>query len=112
MVTRKTDLTKIIKQYRRELERKGIIAERIILYGSYATGSQHTGSDIDLVVISSNLTNMNPIKKMELLSLATAKIGEPIEALGYSPQDIKKKGADSVFWDIITKTGKTIYQRG
>jgi len=111
MVTRTADLKKIIDQYRHELEYRGIKAEKIILYGSYAIGHQHAGSDIDLIIISSDLMKMNPIKKMEILSLATAKIGEPIEALGYSPKDIKEKGDDSIFWDIVMKTGKTVYDR-
>lgn len=109
MVTKKTDLKKIINQYIRELEKRGIRPQRIILYGSYASGKAHAGSDIDLVVISPDLARMHPLKKLELLSLATAKVGAPIEALGYSPEDIRKKGNDSIFWDIVTKTGKEIY---
>lgn len=111
MVTRKINLKKIISQYNRELEQKGIRAERIILYGSYATGKTHLGSDIDLVVISPDLARMHPLKKLELLSLATARLKVPIEALGYSPRDIQEKSGDSVFWDIVSKTGKTVYQR-
>ena len=111
MVTRKINLKKIINQYSRALEEKGIKAEKIILYGSYASGRPHAGSDIDLVVISPDLDQMHPLKKLELLSLATAKVEAPIEALGYSPKDIEDKGQDSIFWDIVTKTGKTVYTR-
>lgn len=109
MVTRKINLQKVIKQYCEALEQRGIKPEKIILYGSYASGRNHPGSDIDMVVISPDLANIHPLKKLELLSLATANLDAPIEALGYSPEDIKKRGRDSIFWDIITKTGKTVY---
>lgn len=111
MVTRKINLQKVISQYCQELKKRGIRPEKIILYGSYASGKPHPGSDIDVVVISPDLANIHPLKKLELLSLATANLDAPIEALGYSPEDIKEKGQDSIFWEIITKTGKTVYTR-
>lgn len=99
----------VVNKYAKELRKRGIKPERIILYGSWARGKEREGSDIDLIVISNNLGGMKPLKKLELLSLATAKIGAPIEAFGYTPKEIKEKGPKSIFWDIIEKTGKTVY---
>ena len=110
MAGEKIDLKEIIKKYVQELKKRGIKPEQIILYGSYAKGKPHKGSDIDLVIVSSDLSKMHPLKELEFLSLATKNINAPIEALGYTPEEIKKKGSDSIFWDIIQKTGKVVYQ--
>lgn len=108
MARRKIDIEKIVQEYSSQLEKMGIKPEKIILYGSYAIGRTHAGSDIDLVVISRDFDRLHPLKRLELLSLATAKMDAPIEALGYSPEDIEKRGQDSIFWDIIKKTGRTV----
>ncbi len=111
MVTKNINIQEIIEEYRLRIERKGIRPEKIILYGSYAAGHPHAGSDIDLVVISSDFASIHPLRRLELLSLATAGMHAPIEAIGYTPEDIKTKGQDSVFWEIIQKTGKTVYRK-
>jgi predicted nucleotidyltransferase len=68
-----------------------IHAERIILYGSYARGNPGEDSDIDLIVISSDFKNMNIRERLEISGLAAGNVFEPIEALGYTPQEILKK---------------------
>lgn len=110
MARKKIDIKEIVQKYACELKKRGVTPKQIILYGSYASGKPHLGSDIDLVVISPDLAKMHPIKKLEFLSLATIDINAPIEAMGYTPNEIKKKGKDSIFWDIIQKTGKVVYQ--
>jgi uncharacterized protein len=41
-----------IEQFRAAIEKQGIRISAIILYGSYATGTYHKDSDIDLAVVS------------------------------------------------------------
>lgn len=84
-------IEKIIERYKKELVKIGIIPQKIILYGSYAKGSPREESDIDLIVISENFKYMNLRERLELLGLASGRIFEPIEALGYTPEEVENK---------------------
>jgi len=78
-----------IERFRRSLEDRGIRVSRIVLFGSYATGSPQPHSDIDLAVISDDFHDMNLLERLEAvgLSLARARIAEPIEALAYTEDE-------------------------
>src|SRR6056297_2772559 len=91
MVKRKQDINRIIETFKKELEKYHIHTERIILYGSYAKGDAREDSDIDLVVIASDFKNMNLRERLEILGLAAGKVFEPIEALGYTPDELLEK---------------------
>lgn len=59
---------------------------RVILYGSYATGKQHKWSDIDLCVISPRFKN--PWLAMQYLWSKRPRDDKyTIEPIGYSPKD-------------------------
>jgi uncharacterized protein len=91
MVKRKQEINRIIEKFKKELEKHNIHPERIILYGSYAKGNAREDSDIDLVVVSSDFENMNLRERLEILGLVAGYIFEPIEALGYTPQEVSEK---------------------
>ncbi|MGD9552366.1 MAG: nucleotidyltransferase domain-containing protein [Candidatus Caldatribacteriota bacterium] len=91
MVKRIQEINRIIEKFKKELEKYNIHPERIILYGSYAKGNAREDSDIDLVVISSDFENMNLRERLEILGLAAGNVLEPIEALGYTPQEVLEK---------------------
>ncbi len=93
----------------RNLAGKGIPVERLILYGSYAKGAHKPYSDIDIAVISSAFKGKGILKRQELLGEALCDIGEPIEALGYTPKECRKPSPLSFIWEILT-TGKLIYK--
>ena len=48
-------------------------------------------SDINLIVISENFKEMNLRERLEILGLAAGKIFEPIEALGYTEEEVRNK---------------------
>lgn len=100
---------KIALKYAEELKKRGVSPKVIILYGSYAKGKATSYSDIDLVIISPDLRRFKPIQRLEFLSRATLNIDKPLEVLGYTPKEIPKKKGKSIFWDEITKSGKTVY---
>jgi uncharacterized protein len=56
MVTKQAAL-ELAKAFVRECKAEGLNIERAILFGSYANGQPHAGSDIDLLMISKNFTN-------------------------------------------------------
>jgi uncharacterized protein len=100
MVESRSQINEIIFRYRKELVQNGIKVFAIYLYGSYVHGSAHEGSDIDLVVVSPDFGNMNIRERLELLGLASARILEPIQAYGFTPQEIGKHKLNS-FWSNI-----------
>jgi hypothetical protein len=80
----------------------GIRPERILLYGSQAAGTAREGSDIDLIVISSDWKKYNHRQRLELLGIASARILEPVQAQGFTPSEIRTKKV-MPFWEQIIK---------
>jgi len=101
------EIKKAIKEYRDELKRHNIRISRMILYGSYATGHPKAYSDIDLIIVSSDLIRFSPLRRQEMLAELTMNIDAPLEVIGYTPEELKK-ASHTVFGQIIRETGKTI----
>ncbi len=89
MVKTEREIEEIIERYKEELRKLGIRAQRVILYGSYACGHPREDSDIDLIVISEDFKNINFRQRLEVLGLAAGRVFEPIEALGYTEEEVK-----------------------
>ena len=53
-----SQIKKVVKDYLRSLAQEGVHVDRAILYGSYAQGLAHEGSDIDLLLISKDFARM------------------------------------------------------
>jgi uncharacterized protein len=91
MVETTPELKRIVKRYRVELQKMGIRPTRILLYGSQAAGMAREGSDIDLIVISSDWRKYNQRQRLEMLGIAAARILEPVQAQGFTPSEIRQK---------------------
>jgi len=89
MFKKPRDVKRIIERYRQELKNFNINSQKIILYGSYAKGNPRENSDIDLIVISDDFKDMNLRERLEILGIATGRVFEPIEALGYTSKEGK-----------------------
>ncbi len=76
-----------LKRFRHALERRGYKVLKLILFGSYASGMQHQGSDIDVVVISDDFKNLGYWERIDILSQAIYEVFEPIEAVGYTSEE-------------------------
>ena len=94
-------IKKIVDQYRAVLEKFGIHAERVVLYGSFAQGKDRADSDIDLVVISQDFKGLNLRERLEILGKAAARVMKPIEARGYTPQEMKKTSSLSFLSEVL-----------
>jgi len=68
------ELRQIVQRYCDQLEKMGIHPEKVMLYGSQATGTAREGSDIDLIVISSDWKKFNQRVRLEILGVASARI--------------------------------------
>ncbi len=100
-------IKEITSAYKEVLEGLGIKVEDMILYGSFARGSQREGSDIDLVIVSRNFKRMNLRQRLEILGIAAARIMRPVEAKGYTPQEIKNAQEESFLGEVL-KTGTCV----
>ena len=96
------ELKRVVKRYRTQLQKMGIHPTRVLLYGSQATGTAREGSDIDLIVISGDWEKYNYRQRLELLGIAAARILEPVQAQGFTPNEIKFKKV-TPFWQHVIK---------
>ncbi len=83
------NVLKIVKKFKDELELMGISVERLILFGSHATGTAIEGSDIDVVVISQSFSNKNYWERIDILTEAIYKVFAPIDASAFTPEEWK-----------------------
>jgi predicted nucleotidyltransferase len=96
-------ITEIISRYRRELVRSGIDVKAVYLYGSCASGLNHEGSDIDLIIVSSDFEQMNLRERLEKLGVASAHVMEPVQAYGFTPDELKNPQLSSFWSNILEK---------
>ena len=87
----KKDVLNILLRFKESLERNHIHVDRLILFGSWAKGTQQEGSDIDVVVISQDFENKDYWARINILSEAIYQVFQPIEAVAMTPQEWDSK---------------------
>jgi predicted nucleotidyltransferase len=102
----KSVVLKVIGQFKDTLEKNGIKIERIVLYGSYAAGTQQEGSGIDLVVISDSFSGLGYWQRIDLLSAAIYEVFKPIEAVAMTRAEWEK--GDSFIVDFA-RNGEVVF---
>ena len=100
MVEKTSELAITVHRFRAELEKMGIRCDRILLFGSQANGTAQEGSDIDLIVVSPDWARYSDRERFEILGIAAARILEPIQARGITPEEIATHRL-SPFWEQI-----------
>lgn len=95
------EIKEVIHRYKETLQKLGVHAERIILYGSFAKGTPKKDSDIDLVVVSNDFKKMNLRQRLEVLGIAAARIMKPIEARGYTFNEIRQISPASFLSEVL-----------
>ncbi|MBI4286994.1 MAG: nucleotidyltransferase domain-containing protein [Chloroflexi bacterium] len=102
MVESAAGLSRIVARYREELARMGIRVTSVLVFGSYARGAAREDSDTDLIVVSDDFTRLNGRERLEVLGVAAAKLGEPIQAYGVTRDEVEER-ALSPFWSGIVE---------
>ncbi len=105
MAKTRQEIAAIIEKYRDALSLLGVRTERVILYGSYAVDRAKDESDIDLVIVSPDFEDKDIRERLELLGVASARIMEPVQALGATPGEIDSE-EKSAFMREVLKHGK------
>jgi predicted nucleotidyltransferase len=93
-------INRIIRRYR---------PKKIIVFGSFARGDVHQGSDLDLIIIKN--TKQKFLRRMDaVLDLCDGEIA--VEPLIYTEAEFEKmlkEGND--FLETVVSEGKVIYER-
>jgi predicted nucleotidyltransferase len=97
---------KIVDRFRREIEARGIKTQKIILYGSFANGTQSEESDIDLVIVSDDFSQKDYWERIDILSEAIYEVFAPIEAVAMTTEEWER--GDSFIADFATN-GEVLY---
>ncbi len=88
----------------------GYQPDKVILFGSYASGKANEDSDLDLLIVKDSLLT-RPERTANVRKLLFGS-GLPIDIIVYTPYEIEKSKVDkhSFIYEILN-TGKTLYER-
>ena len=82
---------------------------QIILFGSYAYGEPHTGSDVDLLVVMPTASEVNQAIRMTL----EFEPPFPLDLIVRTPAKLRRRLAEgSRFLQQIVTHGKVLYEEG
>jgi len=96
----------IISRFSKAIESRGTRIDKLILFGSYATGKYRQDSDIDIVVISRDFDDKDYWERIDILSSAIYQVFEPIEAVAMSLEEWES--GQSLIVDYA-KNGRVLY---
>lgn len=60
------------------------------------------GADIDIIVLSESFAGKNLLERLPILGLARRKVPEPVQAYGFTPQEVQQREL-SAFWEEIVE---------
>jgi uncharacterized protein len=86
-----TTVIKTLRQFKQALESRDIQVEKLILFGSQASGTAREDSDIDVFVISPGFADKGYWERIDILSEAIYQVFAPIEATAFTPEEWKNK---------------------
>ena len=88
MVTISKELLNIINNYVLELS-KEIKINKVILFGSYAKGTNNEDSDIDLAIFSDDFSNMERIEALKFLLLKASDLTIDLQPQPFTLADLE-----------------------
>jgi predicted nucleotidyltransferase len=97
-----------VRNYAHDIETHGVNLRTVILYGSFAKGTKHKWSDIDVALVADDFTGWYPDDKKLFPYVGIKKPYIRIEAQTY-PTDYFREG--DPFIDEIRKDGVVIFNK-
>lgn len=81
---------------------------RVILFGSFATGDIHEGSDVDICVVADFKEEF--LDRIKIL-MDLNNLGLPLEPVGYTPSEFEtmKESGNSFIGEVVEK-GRVLYE--
>jgi uncharacterized protein len=104
MAAPRSEIADLIARYCTQLREMGIRVEQALLFGSYARGAEREGSDIDVLIVSSDFSVLNARERLEYLGTAAARLWQPIEALACTPDELAHTEPATLLEEIV-RTG-------
>lgn len=95
-----------VAKFRQAIEARGIRPHKIILFGSYATGANREGSDIDIVVISDDFVGRSYWERIDILSDAVYEVFAPVEVTALTREEWER--GDS-FVTAFARDGEVLF---
>lgn len=99
-------IVKVVQDYLRLVNQKGIPVRFGVLYGSYAKGTAHEWSDIDILVVSPFYDNQRTHKKWGQLWRIAADTDSRIEPIPVGEKQYQED--DSIIIEIARREGQII----
>lgn len=87
MVKVPSEVMNVIDDFIKLLQEENIKIEKVILFGSYAKGTQRKDSDIDLAIISPDFKEEECIKNMTLLLCKANLLKVDIQTIPFSIEE-------------------------
>lgn len=84
-----SEVTGVIRRYI-DIIKGDIAIDRVILFGSYAKGTYHKDSDIDLAIISPDYRDADFIDNMTKLLCKTSGLDADIQPVPFSVEDYQE----------------------
>jgi len=89
MGQRRTEVLKCLREFK-EVAKKYKV-ERIILFGSQATGKTEESSDVDLIVVSKQREKLELLRSLYHEWHTNQRIDLPVDFVCYTPEEFEKK---------------------
>ena len=88
MDTNTKTIKKCVKAFSQAVQ-KNISVQKIMLFGSYARGTQKPESDVDILVVSKDFENIKPFKRAVPLYRYWKPL-VPIDIICYTPEEFER----------------------
>jgi len=82
MLTRNAAI-KTVKNYAKEINKTGVNLRRVIMFGSFAKGTQHQWSDIDVALVADDFLGVGFLDRQRFSSIGIKKPYIRIEPITY-----------------------------
>ncbi len=90
--------------------RNALPLEKVVLFGSYADGSENTDSDVDLLVVTN--TDLNSSERFSLLSRALGDLPYAFDLIIKTPDEYNRtRNVVNHIVYFADKYGKVVYEQ-
>ncbi len=87
---KKTDLLNSLKEIKKNISRDYPV-EKMILFGSQASGKTHKDSDVDLIIVSPKFKDLDYMQRGARMYDYWGLTDQPVDFICYTPEEYRKR---------------------